>query len=161
MIRCGSRIYGKSCWLSMGMVVRTRSLDQAIPFSATTNSAVDISMGLRSSLRPVMNIHLLGAIRNPSAVEKLSKIVENTWRPRPKPRLRGRFVQKISSSILTRGRGFAASARIRTRMLAIVRRFQKATAVAPKRADPAIKKAVDHRPRLGVGSIAGIAAIGA
>lgn len=67
----------KSSRLSMGMVVRTGGLDQAIPFSWTTNSTVDISMGLRSSLRPVMNILLLQPLRNPSAVEKQSMTVEN------------------------------------------------------------------------------------
>jgi hypothetical protein len=61
--------------------------------------------------------------------------------------------------MLARGCGFTASARIWTRMLAMVRRFQKATAVAPKRADPAIRNAVDHRPRLGRGSAGGTVAI--
>ena len=61
--------------------------------------------------------------------------------------------------MFTRGWGFDVSARIWTRMLAMVRRFQKATAVAPKRVEPAIRNAVDHRPRLGVGSIGRTAVI--
>ena len=81
----------KFCWLSMGMVVRTRCLDQAVPFCWTTNSAVDISMGLRSSVRPVMNILLLPAMRNRSAVEKRVNAVENAHAASV-------FAQNISSS---------------------------------------------------------------
>ena len=81
----------KFCWLSMGMVVRTSYPDQAVPFCWTTNSTVDISMGLRSSVRPVMNILLLPAMRNRSAVEKRASAVENALAASV-------FAQNISSS---------------------------------------------------------------
>lgn len=61
--------------------------------------------------------------------------------------------------MFARGCGFAACSRIWTRMLAMVRRFQKATAVAPKSAEPAIRNAVDHLPRVDTGSIGATAAI--
>ena len=100
-------------------------------------------------------------MRNPSVVEKLSKTVENTRQGGPQLRAGGVSAQKISSSVLMRGCGFAASARIWTRMLAMVRRFQKATAVAPKRAEPAIRNAVDQRPGLGGGgAVRGTVAMG-
>lgn len=100
-------------------------------------------MGLRSSSRPVMNILLLLRLRNSCIVEKRSNLLKA-------PALHPRSIQKISSSVCTWGRTCADSARNWVRIFAIVRRFQKATAVAPRIAEPAMRNAVDQRPLLGV-----------
>jgi hypothetical protein len=62
---------------------------------------------------------------------------------------RNQSSHKISSSVGAWGRGRLDSAKNWARMFAIVRRFQKATAVAPRIAEPAMRNAVDQRPFLG------------
>jgi hypothetical protein len=86
-----NRIGGKVLLAIYGNGSANKMPDQAVPFCWTTNSAVDISMGLRSSVRPVTNILLLPAMRNRSAVEKRVNAVENAHAASV-------FAQNISSS---------------------------------------------------------------
>lgn len=93
-------------------------------------------------------------MRNRGVVEKQTRPVENT-----SLHLHLWTSQKISSSVCTLAGDCADAARNWTRIFAMVRRFQKATAVAPRIADPAIRNAVDQRPLLATESLVEVPAI--